>query len=60
MLNYFLFYWMFDWMHGWMSDLTQIGQFAAAVISFVFLVGLIYVVKKHEKQYKQNSKQVKH
>ena len=54
MLNYFLFSWMFDWMHGLMSNFSQIGQYIVAIISFGFLVGLILIVKKHEKEYKRN------
>ena len=58
--GWFSFGWMLDWINGWMSDLTQTGQFIAAIISLGFLVVFIYIVKKHEKEYKQNSKQVKH
>jgi len=52
MFNYFLFSWMFDWMHGLMSSTSQTGQYIAAIISLGFLVGLILIVKKHEKEYK--------
>ena len=54
MLNFFLFSWMFDWMQSWMSNLPQVGQFIAAILSLGFLVGLILIVKKHEKEYKKN------
>ena len=52
MLNYFLFGWMFDWMDSLLSDLPQTGRFIAAIISLCFLIGLILIVKKHEKEYK--------
>jgi len=45
---------MFDWMHGLMSNLSEIRQYTAAIVALVFLVGLILMVKKHEKKYKRN------
>ena len=52
MLNYFLFSWMFDWMNSWISDFSQTGQYIAAIVSLGFLIGLVLIVKKHEKEYK--------
>ena len=51
MLNYFLFSWMFDWMYGLMSNIYQLGQYIIAALSLGFLIGLVFVVKKHEKEY---------
>jgi len=52
MLNYFLFSWIFDWMYGWMSEISQFGQYTMAALSLGFLIGLVFIVKKHEKEYK--------
>jgi len=55
MLNYFLLSWMLELMYSWMSDFSQSGQYIAAIISLAFLIILVFIVEKHEKQYKNRN-----